>query len=293
MQPERITRQRMCDRHVRFVAGAGRQGLIAVENLVKRFGGVVAVDGCTLEVATGSMTGLIGPNGAGKTTLFNLIAGFFPPTAGRVLLDGRDVTGRRTHELFHLGLVRTFQIPHEFSRMTVLENLLVVPPGQSGERLATGLFGWGRVRGEEARIRERAGEVLDFLRLAPVAKQPAGALSGGQKKLLELGRAMMSGARTLLLDEPAAGVNRTLLGTLREDLARLHREGYTCLVIEHDMDFIGDLCDPIYVMAEGRVLMRGTMAEIRANREVQEAYLGGAGGGSGAGARTDGGEPPA
>ena len=250
--------------------------MIVVENVVKRFGGVVAVDGCSLEVAPGSMTGLIGPNGAGKTTLFNLIAGFFPPTSGRILLDGREVTGRRTDELFHLGLVRTFQIPHEFSRMTVLENLLVVPPGQSGETLLTALFGWGRIRAEEARVRARALEVLDFLRLSHVAGQPAGALSGGQKKLLELGRAMMSGARTILLDEPAAGVNRTLLATLRDDLKRLHREGYTCLVIEHDMDFIGDLCDPIYVMAEGRVLMKGTMAQIRADERVQEAYLGGA-----------------
>lgn len=250
--------------------------VIQVRNVVKRFGGVVAVDGCSLEVAPGSMTGLIGPNGAGKTTLFNLIAGFFPPTSGQILLNGQDVTGRRTDELFHLGLARTFQIPQEFSRMTVLENLLVVPAGQSGEKLLTGLFGWGRIRQEEAGVRKRALEVLDFLRLNHVASQPAGALSGGQKKLLELGRAMMSGARTLLLDEPAAGVNRTLLATLRDDLKRLHREGYTCLVIEHDMEFIGDLCDPIHVMAEGRVLMKGTMAEIRANPLVQEAYLGGA-----------------
>jgi branched-chain amino acid transport system ATP-binding protein len=250
--------------------------VIEVRNVVKRFGGVVAVDGCSLEVAAGSMTGLIGPNGAGKTTLFNLIAGFFPPTSGQIVLGGRDVTGRRTDELFHLGLARTFQIPQEFSRMTVLENLLVVPAGQSGEKLLTGLFGWSRIRAEEAKVRRRAMEVLDFLRLSHVASQPAGALSGGQKKLLELGRAMMSGARTLLLDEPAAGVNRTLLATLRDDLKRLHQEGYTCLVIEHDMDFIGDLCDPIYVMAEGRVLMKGNMEEIRANTQVQEAYLGGA-----------------
>lgn len=250
--------------------------MIEVRNVVKRFGGVLAVDGCSLEVHAGSMTGLIGPNGAGKTTLFNLIAGLFAPNSGQILLDGQDVTGRRTDELFHLGLARTFQIPHEFSRMTVLENLLVVPPGQSGEKLLTGLFGWGRIRSEEAKVRQQARDVLDFLRLSHVADQPAGGLSGGQKKLLELGRAMMSGARTLLLDEPAAGVNRTLLATLRDDLKRLHQEGYTCLVIEHDMDFIGDLCDPIYVMAEGRVLMKGTMQDIRANSQVQEAYLGGA-----------------
>ncbi|MFM8767353.1 MAG: ABC transporter ATP-binding protein [Rubrivivax sp.] len=250
--------------------------MIEVRNVVKRFGGLMAVDGCSLQVEAGSMTGLIGPNGAGKTTLFNLIAGYFPPTSGQILLDGRDVTGKRTDELFHLGLARTFQIPQEFSRMTVLENLLVVPAGQSGEKLLTGLFGWGRIRAEEATVRARALEVLDFLRLGHVAGQPAGSLSGGQKKLLELGRATMTGARTLLLAEPAAGVNRTLLGTLREDLKRLHREGYTCLVIEHDMDFIGDLCDPIHVMAEGRVLMKGTMEEIRANPMVQEAYLGGA-----------------
>jgi branched-chain amino acid transport system ATP-binding protein len=249
--------------------------VIKVDNVSKRFGGVVAVDGCSLEVATGSMTGLIGPNGAGKTTLFNLIAGLFPPSSGRILLDGHDITGWRTDRLFHLGLVRTFQIPHEFSRMSVLENLLVVPPGQSGEGLAAALVGGARIRREENRIRERAQEVLDFLRLSHVAQSPAGALSGGQKKLLELGRAMMSGARTILLDEPAAGVNRTLLGTLREDLQRLHREGYTFLVIEHDMDFIGALCDSIYVMAEGRVLMKGSIDEIRADPRVREAYLGG------------------
>jgi len=248
--------------------------MIEIRNLVKRFNGFTAVDGCSLTVATGSVTGLIGPNGAGKTTLFNTVAGYYTPDGGQVLLDGEDVTGLPPHILFRKGLVRTFQIPHEFARMTVTENLCVPAPGQSGESLWNAWFQWGRVRTDETRVRARAREVLDFLNLSHLADHPAGKLSGGQKKLVEIGRAMMSGARTILLDEPAAGVNRTLLGTLIEDIRRLNAEGYTFLLIEHDMDMIAALCDPVYVMAEGRVLTVGTMAEVRANPAVREAYLG-------------------
>ncbi len=250
--------------------------MIEIERLSKRFGGIVAVDDCSLRIEPGTITGLIGPNGAGKTTLFNIIAGFLEPTAGQVRLGGRDITGMPAHRLFHLGLVRTFQIPHEFSRMTTLENLMVVPPGQAGESVVTSWFRWGRVRAQERAVRRRAEEALRALNLHHVRDELAGHLSGGQKKLLELGRTMMTDAKVVLLDEPGAGVNRTLLGQLAEFIRRLNRErGYTFCIIEHDMDLIAQLCDPIIVMAEGRVLGQGTMAEIRANPQVREAYLGG------------------
>ena len=249
--------------------------MISIQNVSKSFGGIRAVDDCSFDVAKGSITGLIGPNGAGKTTLFNIVAGVFAPTSGQVLLEGRDITGKKPHELFALGLVRTFQIAQEYSEMTVLENLCVVPPGQSGESLFTACFAWSKVKGEEVGVRKRAEEVLGFLRLSDLRYEKAGNLSGGQKKLLELGRTMMIEAKIVLLDELGAGVNRTLLATLATDIERLNREhGYTFCVIEHDMDLIARLCDPIIVMAEGSVLTTGTMAEIRANDQVIEAYLG-------------------
>ncbi len=250
--------------------------MIVVDHVSKHFGGIKAVNDCSITVETGSITGVIGPNGAGKTTLFNIIAGVYKPDSGKVLLDGVDVTGKKPHELFALGLLRTFQIAHEFSNMTVLENLMVVPPEQSGEHLVSSWLRWGRVQGEERRVRERAEEVLDSLRLGHLTFELAGNLSGGQKKLLELGRTMMTDAKVVLLDELGAGVNRTLLGELASDIERLNRDhGYTFCVIEHDMDLIGRLCDPVIVMAEGSVLMQGTMDEIKKNDDVIEAYLGG------------------
>ena len=249
--------------------------MIRVETLVKRFGGVAAVDGVDLDFAEGRITGLIGPNGAGKTTLFNVIAGHYAPTSGRVLLDGEDVSGLKPHELFDKGLLRTFQIAHEFASLTVRQNLMTVPPAQSGETLLDAWFRPSKVRAEEARNRERAEEVIDFLQLRAVADQPAGALSGGQKKLLELGRCMMTEARIVFLDEVGAGVNRTLLRTLGDAILRLNRErGYTFVMIEHDMDFIGRLCDPVVVMAEGRVLAEGPAEAVKADERVIEAYLG-------------------
>ena len=240
------------------------------------FGGIRAVQDCSLEIAKGSITGLIGPNGAGKTTLFNIIAGVYRPTAGRVLLEGRDVTGMKPHELFALGLVRTFQIAQEFSNMPVIENLMLVPAGQSGESLVKACLAWGRVRQEEVSVRKRAEEVIDFLRLGPVKHERAGNLSGGQKKLLELGRVMMADPKIVLLDEAGAGVNRTLLAELAADIERLNRErGYTFFVIEHDMDLIARLCDPVIVMAAGRVLTQGKMTDIRKDERVIEAYFGG------------------
>lgn len=249
--------------------------MIRVEHLVKRFGGLTAVDDCTLTVPAGSITAVIGPNGAGKTTLFSMIAGFLKPNGGRILMDGDDVTGMSPPALFHKGLVRTFQIPHELSRMTVLENLMLVPPAQAGEHVWLAWLQPGRVRAQERKIRERAEDVLQFLNLYELRYELAGRLSGGQKKLLELGRTMMIEPRVVLLDEPAAGVNRTLLGKLTEAIHRLNEEhGYTFVVIEHDMDMIAELCSPVIVMAQGRVLAEGSMAEIRRNRDVLEAYLG-------------------
>ena len=249
--------------------------MIQVDDLHLHFGGIRAVDGVSFEIATGSITGLIGPNGAGKTTLFNVIAGLLPPTAGRVLLDGNDVTGLKPHELFHKGLLRTFQIAHEFSSLTVVENLMMVPPAQSGERLVDAWFRPGKVRAEEAAIRRRAEEVVEFLNLGAVADEPAGNLSGGQKKLLELGRTMMVDAKIVFLDEVGAGVNRTLLRTIGDAILRLNQEhGYTFCMIEHDMDFISRLCDPVVVMAEGRLLTIGTSDQVKRNEQVIEAYLG-------------------
>ncbi len=250
--------------------------MIVVEDVSKRFGGLLAVNHCSITIETGSITGLIGPNGAGKTTLFNIIAGFLRPSAGRIHLDGQDITALPPHRRFHLGLVRTFQIPREFGRMTTLENLLVVPPDQAGERIHNSWFRWPRVCSQERELRDRAEKVLDFLTLSPVGDELAANLSGGQKKLLELGRTMMTDAKVVLLDEPGAGVNRTLLAQLAASIRRLNRErGYTFCIIEHDMDLIAELCDPVIVMAEGRVIARGSMEEIRADPEVQEAYLGG------------------
>ncbi len=251
--------------------------MLSVENLSKYFGGVVAVEACSFRIAKGSITGLIGPNGAGKTTTFNMIAGAMKPDAGRIVFDGVDITGMPAHELFHRGIVRTFQIPHEFAAMTVLENLMTVPAGQSGENLIRALFDMGAVARREREIREQAEEVLDFLRLDHQANELAGNLSGGQKKLLELGRTMMAEPRVVLLDEPGAGVNPTLLGELSGMIERLNRErGYTFCIIEHKMDLIARLCDPVIVMVEGSVLIEGSMTQVRADPRVQDAYLGGA-----------------
>jgi branched-chain amino acid transport system ATP-binding protein len=249
--------------------------VIEVENLHKHFGGFHAVDGASLKIAKGSITGLIGPNGAGKTTLFNVIAGVHKATSGRVLMDGRDITGLAPHELFHQGLLRTFQIAHEFTSMSVRENLMMVPPQQSGETLWNTWFGRKRIANEERALQAKADEVIEFLTISHLKQEKAGNLSGGQKKLLELGRTMMVDAKIVFLDEVGAGVNRTLLGMISDAILRLNQErNYTFVVIEHDMDFIGKLCDPVICMAEGKVLAEGTLAEIKANERVIEAYLG-------------------
>jgi len=249
--------------------------MIKVENLHRHFGGFHAVDGASLEIREGSITGLVGPNGAGKTTLFNVIAGVLPPTSGRVTMAGDDITGMSPHELFHKGLLRTFQIAHEFSSMTVRENLMMVPGRQSGETLWNTWFGRKRIADEERALQAKADEVLEFLTVDHLRDEKAGNLSGGQKKLLELGRTMMVDARIVFLDEVGAGVNRTLLNTIGDAIVRLNKErGYTFCMIEHDMEFIGRLCDPVIVMAEGKVLAEGSIDEIKANEQVIEAYLG-------------------
>ena len=249
--------------------------MIVVERIRRNFGGFQAVDGASLEVTTGSITGLIGPNGAGKTTLFNVIAGILKPTGGRVYMNGEDITGLPPHELFGKGLLRTFQVAREFHSLTVRENLMMVPGGQAGERLINTWFRRGLIARGESALGQKADEVLDFLTMAHLANEKAGNLSGGQKKLLELGRTMMVDAKVVFLDEVGAGVNRTLLNTIAGAIMRLNRErGYTFCIIEHDMDFIGRLCDPVICMAEGKVLAQGTMKEIKSNDLVIEAYLG-------------------
>jgi branched-chain amino acid transport system ATP-binding protein len=249
--------------------------MIQIKNLKMHFGGIHAVDDVSLTLETGRITGLIGPNGAGKTTLFNVIAGHYTPTSGQVFLDGEDITGLPPHELFAKGMLRTFQIAHEFSTLTVRENLMMVPGGQSGERLIDTWLRPRRVQQEEEAVRAKADDVITFLEISHVADELAGNLSGGQKKLLELGRTMMTDAKIVFLDEVGAGVNRTLLNTLGDAIIRLNQErGYTFCMIEHDMDFIGRLCESVIVMAEGHVLAQGTAAEVTSNEQVIEAYLG-------------------
>tara|TARA_B100000768_G_scaffold175946_1_gene188026 strand:+ start:359 stop:1135 length:777 start_codon:yes stop_codon:yes gene_type:complete len=249
--------------------------MITVKNLTKKFGGFTAVNNASLKIKEGSITGLVGPNGAGKTTLFNVIAGVYKPSNGSVYLDGNNITGLEPHQLFHKGLLRTFQIAHEFSTMTVRENLMMVPGGQSGEKLLDVWLHPTKIYKEELILRKKADEVIEFLEISNVADELAGNLSGGQKKLLELGRTMMVDAKVVFLDEVGAGVNRTLLNTIGDAIIRLNKErGYTFCVIEHDMEFIGKLCDPVIVMAEGGVLTEGSIEEIKSNEQVIEAYLG-------------------
>ncbi len=251
------------------------QPLLYVERLRKEFDGFVALDECSFSVERGSITGLIGPNGAGKTTTFDLIAGRIRPTSGTVRFESADITGLSADALFARGIVRTFQIPQEFHGLSVIENLMMVAPGQDGESLLANWFTPGRVRAREAAVRRRAEDTIAFLELGPVTHERAGLISGGQKKLLELGRTMMTDAKLVLLDEPAAGVNRTLLRKLEDKIQVLNRQrGYTFVLIEHDMDMIDKLCGKVVCMAEGRVLVEGSFDRVRSDPRVLEAYLG-------------------
>ncbi len=249
--------------------------IIEVNSVSKNFGGVIAVNECSLKVARGSITGLIGPNGAGKTTLFNMVAGTTTPSSGNIIFDGEDITGFDPHILFGRGMLRTFQIAHEFSQMSAMENLMMVPGDQPGEHLLDVWLRPSLVHSRELEVRQKAKDVIDFLKLDHIKNELAGNLSGGQKKLLELGRTMMVDAKLVLLDEVAAGVNRTLLKDLAHNIERMNKElGYTFFVIEHDMDLIARLCDPVIVMAQGQVIAQGPMEEIRKNPEIIEAYFG-------------------
>ena len=249
--------------------------MLKIKDLSKSCGGLKAVNNVNLEVDKGSITGLIGPNGAGKTTLFNTIAGLYAPDNGDVYLEEKNIAGLKPHELFSMGVLRTFQIAHEFASLTVLENLMMVPGNQRGEKLIYALFGDKVVKKEEEQIRAKAIEVIEFLNLKHLTQEIAGNLSGGQKKLLELGRTMMVEANLVLLDEVGAGVNRTLLNEISDAILRLNKErNYTFFVIEHDMDLIEKICDPVIVMAEGSVLFEGKFADVKSNEEVIEAYLG-------------------
>ncbi len=249
--------------------------ILQVDGLSKYFGGLAAVSNCTLNIKKGSITGIIGPNGSGKTTLFNLIAGNLKPNQGKVLFNNNDITGVPAYELFSKGILRTFQIAHEFTNLTVLENLMMVPGNQTGEKLINVLMSSKIIKSEEEEIKNKALEVAEFLNLKHLSNELAGNLSGGQKKLLELGRTMMVDANLVLLDEVGAGVNRTLLKDLGTAILRLNKErGYTFCMIEHDMDFISRMCDPVIVMFEGSVLFEGTSDEVKKNEKVIDSYLG-------------------
>ena len=249
--------------------------MLNIKDVSVNFGGIKAVNKASMKIETGKITGLIGPNGAGKTTLFNIIAGNIKPTMGKVMLDEQDITSLPSHELFEKGVLRTFQLAHEFSNMTVLENLMVVPGLQTGEKILNTWFQRKRIENEEKAIKEKALEVINFLKLDHLTYELAGNLSGGQKKLLELGRTMMVEAKIVLLDEVGAGVNRTLLNDITDIIKKLNYEkNYTFFMIEHDMNFLSKLCDKVIVMTEGSVLVEGGIDEIKKNEKVIEAYLG-------------------
>ena len=249
--------------------------MLGIKNLYKSFGGLRAINNLSLEIEKTSITALIGPNGAGKTTLFNIINGSIKPDSGTVKLNEIDITCYEPHQLFNLGILRTFQIAHEFSSLTVKDNLMMVPPNQTGESILQTWFSPKKIKSEEQHIAKKANDVMDFLQLKHLSNEYAGNLSGGQKKLLELGRTMMVDPKIVLLDEVGAGVNRTLLNTIGDAILRLNKEfDYTFCMIEHDIEFISRLCDPVIVMAEGSILMTDEISKVKEDDKVIEVYLG-------------------
>ena len=256
--------------------GASPEIILEARGLVRAFGGVRAVDGLDIDLAEGGITGLIGPNGAGKSTAFNLITAVIRPQAGTVRLNGEDISKLPSYQRARKGMIRTFQLAREFGRLTVLENLMLAPQLQLGERLGPIFMTPRQVRDADDRVYARAVEVLEISNLAPLRDEYAANLSGGQKKLLELARTLMIDCSVVLLDEPGAGVNPALMNTLREMIQELNRDhGKTFLIVEHDMDLIAALCDPVIVMTEGRNLIEGSFEDIRQDPRVIEAYLGG------------------
>jgi ABC-type branched-subunit amino acid transport system ATPase component len=247
--------------------------ILAVRDLRRNFGGVRAVSGASFDVPAGTITGLIGPNGAGKSTALNVVAGALRPTAGSVSFQGRPVTGLPAYRLARLGIIRTFQVSSEFAGLTVLENLLVAASAQRGESLRQAALGKWYWRRQQDELVARAREILRRFEMAAAEDQYAGNLSGGQKRLLELMRALMASPALLLLDEPMAGVNPSLARRIEEYLRQLRDEGLSMLMIEHELGVVDRLCEPVVVMAQGSVIAQGTMAEIRADREVLDAYL--------------------
>jgi branched-chain amino acid transport system ATP-binding protein/neutral amino acid transport system ATP-binding protein len=247
---------------------------LQVENVERAFYGVHALNGVSLTVELRGITGLIGPNGAGKTTLFNCISGVVPPDRGRIVFDGRDITGLRPDRVAASGLVRTFQIARGLARMSVLENLLLYGQHQPGEKIVPALLRTRAARAREDELMTRARAIAERLNLRQVIYHPASALSGGQKKLLEIGRALMADPKMILLDEPIAGVNPTLAREIGEHLKALSAEGLPILLIEHQMDMVARLCDRVIVLAEGRYLTEGSFDEIARDERVQEAYMG-------------------
>ena len=249
--------------------------MLQISKINKSFGGLKVLNNLSLKIEKGSISGLIGPNGAGKTTLFNVINGSIKPDSGSVQLNNYELIGLQPHELFEIGVLRTFQIPHEFFSLTVLDNLLVVPPNKIGEMFFGQWFFEKKIKKIEEINVKKAQDILDILGLSHLEKEYAGNLSGGQKKLLELGRVMMVEPEIILLDEVGAGVDKTLLKKISDIIKKLNKEKkYTFIMIEHDLDFISKLCDTIIVMAEGQFLTQGNIQQIKSNQKVIDIYLG-------------------